>query len=67
MKLSETRKTEFKIGDLVKLAPWCMNSDICGIVTRKLKFGPTIYVTFPNRRRGEERVLKDNLILIARG
>ena len=58
-----------KVGDLVEIAPWCLNKGLKGVVTRIKPYGGTqdVWVCFPGRKFGEERVQKNNLILVARG
>ena len=64
-----TNKTRFKVGDLVKIAPWCLNKGAQGIVTTVKPWSASqdVWVCFTGRKFGEERVQKNNLILIARG
>ena len=66
---STTNRTRFKVGDLVKIAPWCLNKGPMGVVARVKPWSASqdVWVCFLGRKRGEERVQKNNLILIARG
>ena len=64
-----TNRTRFKVGDLVEIAPWCLNKGAQGIVTTVKSWSASqdVWVCFPGRKFGEERVQKNNLILIAEG
>jgi hypothetical protein len=66
---STTNRTRFKVGDLVEIAPWCLNKGTKGIVTTVKPWSASqdVWVCVPGRKRGEERIQKNNLILIARG
>jgi hypothetical protein len=66
---STTNKTRFKVGDLVEIAPWCLNKGTKGIVTTVKPWSASqdVWVCVSGRKRGEERIQKNNLILIARG
>ena len=66
---SMTNRTRFKVGDLVEIAPWCLNKGAKGIVSTVKHWSASqdVWVCFPGRKFGEERVQKNNLILIARG
>jgi hypothetical protein len=66
---SMTSRTRFKVGDLVKIAPWCLNKGATGIVTTVKPWSASqdVWVCISGRKRGEERIQKNNLILIARG
>ena len=66
---SKVNKTRFKVGDLVKIAPWCLNKGARGIVTTVKPWSASqdVWVCVLGRKRGQERVQKNNLILIARG
>ena len=66
---STTNRTRFKVGDLVKIAPWCLNKGLMGVVTKVKPWSASqdVWAVFHGRKRGEERVQKNNLILIARG
>ena len=66
---STTNKTRFKVGDLVKIAPWCLNKGLMGVVTKVKPWGASqdVWAVFHGRKHGEERIQKNNLILIARG
>jgi hypothetical protein len=65
---SMTNKTRFKVGDLVKIADWCLNKGLTGVVTKVKPWSVSqdVYVCFPGHDR-EKYVQKNNLILIARG
>ena len=57
-----------RVGDLVKIAPWCLNKGAMGVVTRVQPYANTqdIFVHFLDRtHRSEERVQKNNLILVS--
>jgi len=62
------KPTIIKVGDLVKIADWCMNKGLVGVVTRIKPYGGTqdVWVCFPGHSR-EKYIQKNNLILIARG
>ena len=64
-----TNRTRFKVGDLVEIAPWCLNKGARGIVTTVKPWGASqdVWVCVLGRKRGQERIQKNNLILIARG
>ena len=66
---SKVNKTRFKVGDLVKVAPWCVNKGLTGVVTKVKPWSASqdIYVCFPGHDRYDQYVQKNNLILIARG
>ena len=66
---SKVNKTRFKVGDLVEVAPWCLNKGAQGVVTTVKPWSASqdVWVCFPGRKFGEERVQKNNLILLARG
>jgi len=66
---SMTSRTRFKVGDLVEIAPWCLNKGATGIVTTVKPWSASqdVWVCISGRKRGEERIQKNNLILIARG
>ena len=66
---STTNRTRFKVGDLVKIAPWCLNKGLMGVVTKVKPWSASqdVWAVFHGRKRGEERIQKNNLILIARG
>ena len=57
-----------KVGDLVKIAPWCVDKGLMGVVTRIKPYGVTqdVWVCFPGHSR-EKYVQKANLILMAEG
>ena len=65
---SKVNKTRFKVGDLVKIAPWCVDKGLTGVVTKVEPWSVSqdVYVCFPGHDR-EKYVQKNNLILIARG
>ena len=65
---STTNRTRFKVGDLVKVADWCLNKGLTGVVTKvkPLSVSQNVYVCFPGHSR-EKYIQKNNLILIARG
>ena len=66
---SMTNKTRFKVGDLVKIADWCLNKGLMGVVTKVKPWSASqdVWAVFHGRKGGEERIQKNNLILIARG
>ncbi len=66
---STTNRTRFRVGDLVEIAPWCLNKGAKGIVTTVKPWSASqdVWVCVSGRKRGAERVQKNNLILIARG
>lgn len=66
---STTNRTRFKVGDLVEIAPWCLNKGARGIVTTVKPWSASqdVWVCVLGRKRGQERIQKNNLILIARG
>ena len=66
---SMTNRTRFKVGDLVEIAPWCLNKGARGIVTTVKPWSASqdVWVCVLGRKRGQERIQKNNLILIARG
>ena len=57
-----------KVGDLVKVADWCHNKGLVGVVTRIRPYSGTqdVWVCFPGHDR-EKYVQKHNLILLAEG
>ena len=57
-----------KVGDLVKIAPWCVDKGLMGVVTRIRPYSGTqdVWVCFPGHDR-EKYVQKANLILMAEG
>ena len=65
---SMTNTIIFKVGDLVKIAPWCLNKGLTGIVTRVAPWSASqdVWAVFPGHSR-EKYIQKNNLILIARG
>ena len=62
------KPTIIKVGDLVKVADWCWNKGLVGVVTRIRPYSGTqdVWVCFPGHDQ-EKYVQKNNLILIARG
>ena len=66
---STTNKTRFKVGDLVEVAPWCVNKGLTGVITKvkPCSASQDVYVCFPGHNRYDQYVQKNNLILIARG
>jgi len=68
MSRSKVNRTRFKVGDLVKVAPWCVNKGLTGVVTKVKPWSASqdVYVCFPGYDQ-EKYVQKNNLILIARG
>ena len=67
MSRSKVNRTTFKVGDLVKIADWCLNKGLAGVVTKVKPWSVSqdVYVCFPGHDR-EKYVQKNNLILIAR-
>ena len=72
---SLTNKTRFKVGDLVKIAPWCVDKGLMGVVTRVKPWSASqdvwaahrhVWAVFPGHKR-EKYIQKNNLILMARG
>jgi hypothetical protein len=65
---SMTNKTRFKVGDLVKIAPWCLNKGLMGVITRVKPWSASqdVWAVFPGHKR-EKYIQKSNLILMARG
>ena len=65
---STTNRARFKVGDLVKIAPWCLNKGLVGVVTRVAPWSASqdVWVVFPDHSR-EKYIQKNNLILISRG
>ena len=65
---STTNTTRFKVGDLVEIAPWCLNKGLKGIVTRVAPWSASqdVWAVFPGHSR-EKYIQKNNLILIAEG
>jgi hypothetical protein len=65
---SKVNKTRFKVGDLVKIAPWCLNKGLMGVVTRVKPWSASqdVWAVFPGQDR-EKYIQKNNLILMARG
>jgi uncharacterized protein YkvS len=66
---STTNRTRFKVGDLVEVAPWCVNKGLTGVVTKVKSWSVSqdVYVCFPGHDRYDQYVQKNNLILVARG
>ena len=62
------KPTIIKVGDLVKIADWCMNKGLVGVVTRIRPYSGTqdVWVCFPGHDQ-EKYVQKNNLILLAEG
>ena len=62
------KPTIIKVGDLVKVADWCQNKGLVGVVTRIRPYSGTqdVWVCFPGHDR-EKYVQKHNLILLAEG
>jgi hypothetical protein len=65
---SKVNKTRFKVGDLVKIAPWCLNKGLMGVVTRVKSWSVSqdVWAAFPGHSQ-EKYIQKNNLILIAEG
>ena len=65
---SKVNKTRFKVGDLVKIAPWCVDKGLTGVVTKVKPWSASqdVWAVLPGHSR-EKYVQKNNLILIARG
>ncbi len=66
---SMTNTIIFKVGDLVEVAPWCVNKGLTGVVTKVKPWSASqdVWVCFPGHSRYDQYVQKNNLILIARG
>tara|TARA_Y100001938_G_scaffold71559_1_gene99292 strand:+ start:525 stop:728 length:204 start_codon:yes stop_codon:yes gene_type:complete len=62
------KPTIIKVGDLVKVADWCWNKGLVGVVTRIRPYSGTqdVWVCFPGHDQ-EKYVQKNNLILLAEG
>ena len=65
---SKVNKTRFKVGDLVKIAPWCLNKGLMGVGTKMKPWSASqdVWAVFPGHKR-EKYIQKNNLILMARG
>ena len=65
---STTNRTRFKVGDLVEIAPGCLNKGLKGVVTRVAPWSASqdVWAVFPGHSR-EKYIQKNNLVLIARG
>ena len=65
---SKVNKTRFKVGDLVEIAPWCLNKGLKGVVTRVKPWSVSqdVWAVFPGHSR-EKYIQKNNLVLIAEG
>ena len=65
---STTNRTRFKVGDLVKVADWCLNKGLTGVVTKVKPWSASqdVWAVFPGHDR-EKYIQKNNLILVSRG
>ena len=75
--MTSTKNFKFKVGDLVKVAPWCINKHRQAIVVRTVKWDPNrVWIRFldgqsnPNRGvtsplDGPASAIAQNLILLS--